>query len=102
MRERSFKTSVICLGCVVLGASTIGPHEHRVLWGSILLGAELGLSALLFQRFRAKAKQRRVRTGFCIKCGYDLRATPERCPECGTLAQRTADTPNTPQPDGKN
>jgi len=34
-----------------------------------------------YRRIRAAHRQER---GLCIRCGYDLRSSAERCPECGT------------------
>jgi len=51
------------------------------LWALALATAALPIARLGWRR----RVRRRVQRGLCPGCGYDLRATPERCPECGTI-----------------
>ena len=51
------------------------------LWFPTLLTAIL--PALVVWRRTSHAGRRRGASRVCTACGYDLRATPDRCPECG-------------------
>jgi hypothetical protein len=53
-------------------------HDAKVpYWLAIAL---LTLPALIYLAIW----MRRKKPGLCAVCGYDLRASPDRCPECGT------------------
>ena len=46
---------------------------------TLLFLAIFWLSLLPFRR-----RRKRKKLGLCVKCGYDLRGSKERCPECAT------------------
>ncbi|HEY2589607.1 MAG TPA: hypothetical protein VGI81_27930 [Tepidisphaeraceae bacterium] len=66
------------------GFSTVGRHPgYSVtiipLWAPVLLTGTLPMVWIA----RLGRTLRRKRLGLCPTCGYDLRASTERCPECG-------------------
>jgi hypothetical protein len=60
--------------------TAVGVPYYFVFWSAALLPAIRGRRAVVRRR-----RRRRVAAGRCGACGYDCRATPDRCPECGAV-----------------
>src|SRR5687768_11205503 len=60
-------------------------RQTALLWGILLPLILLAGDVFFMLGFRTRHRRER---GLCTVCGFDLRGTSDRCPECGTL-QRT-------------
>ena len=57
-----------------------------VLFALVLAAVHLPPMLWLLAAGTRAAFERRVERRICVGCGYDLRASPEQCPECGASA----------------
>ena len=68
---------------------TKGKQIHAPLWFFAIIFAFLPLHAMRTKFYRDR-RQKRQLANECQECGYDLRATPDRCPECGQVVSKPA------------
>jgi hypothetical protein len=82
--DRLFGIVTVGGGCMFAGGIAYTYRDwhvpYYVLWWVTLPAPLLVLREIARHRRRRRSRDG---AGHCAGCGYDLRATPDRCPECG-------------------
>lgn len=76
--------------------NNIAVFRHLSVPHAVATGLFAILPAFAIRRgLHHRRASKRLAVGLCPRCGYDLRASPEKCPECGTIV------PQKPKPISK-
>ena len=68
------------------GAVVLTGREYAAPAWFVLLALAVGPAVRICGALKRRRARDRAARGACVSCGYDLRASPDRCPECGTIA----------------
>lgn len=83
--DRKSTSDYMRFGITLFGTGHMGPMHSLAFFPAWLLTLMFSILPA-FWLLRRRRAARRKQIGCCGVCGYDLRATPDRCPECGAAA----------------
>jgi hypothetical protein len=81
-RFKQLQIVLLAVGCFLGWALLVFLFSLLKVWMLFLLTGILA-AAVFYKDRQGKQRKLWLDSGRCGQCGYDLRATPDRCPECG-------------------